>query len=125
MVLNENYFTKIKSNIKSQTDSDFAGSGFGTGSSSPTSSADTLNNETIRKTRQDHFASGNTIFISGFLNASEQNGNDIWEIGFFDTTGSINTGSMQSWNVFNSSVSKVSNKELWVDCELILDVGQK
>jgi len=91
-------------------------------SATPESSADlTLGNETYREPVIDKVKDTNlgTYLFSLQLGLTEANGTNLSELGLFDA---LTLGNMPVRKLFPNPLLKTSDKEVWVDIELKVEV---
>lgn len=111
MVLTDDVLDKFVNDIQSEIDNEWTYGAIGSDDSAPSDTDDSLGNEVLRKARQDYSESGSESTISLFVATTEANGNDINEVGLFDSS---SNGEMKFREVFNS-ISKSNEFELWFD----------
>lgn len=119
MVLTTGTISEIKQAAIDKIVSEFTYVVFGTGSFSGGASATSLGTELTTKARQDYQDLGDSVIISGYLGATEQNGNTITEVGAKDGA----SGNLQSGKNITES-AKTSSNELWTDEEIELSITQ-
>jgi len=120
MVLTTGTLTEIKEAIKDNIIAEFTHIAFGDDDTAETAADTALGNELETKARQESQELSDTVIISGYLSANDQNGNDIKEVGAKDGA----SGNLQSRKVIET-VSKTSSKELWFDEEIKVEVTQE
>ena len=93
----------------------------GTGTTPPMPSDISLENEVLRKERQEYSREDATgkIIISMWLSTLEANGYDLSEVGVFD---SDMDGNMLSRDTF-PPLTKTSDLEVWIDIEYDVEVS--
>ena len=96
----------------------YLGVGTGTATASDTDTA--LDNEVLRKARQEYTNNTNNVIISLWLGTSEANGNDLAEVGCFDASSGGNLLSRDNF----TALSKTNDMEVWFDIEEDVDVSQ-
>lgn len=92
----------------------------GTGTTPPIPSDTSLENEVLRKARQEYTrndATG-TIILSMWIASTEANGNDLSEVGVFDSS---TGGKMLARETF-PSLAKTQDLEVWIDIEFEVEV---
>jgi len=120
MVVTNTILGDLISDILSKFDSyDYVGVGSGT---NPESAADTtLQSETFREQYADKIKDDNngTYLWSIQMGLTENNGNDINEIGVFDASSS---GNMALRKLLSNGITKTSDKEVWIDVQVKVEV---
>jgi len=114
MVLTATYLEKVKEIIKNQIINNYSYGAIGTGTTAASSSDTQLENEVLRKARQEYTEGSNYIVCSLYVSSVEANGNTITEHGWFDSSSGGNM-----WNRFVfSGINKTSDIELWFDVKI-------
>lgn len=93
---------------------------WGSDSTAFSASQTALGSEDIRKARQETTSTANSVTISGFLGAGENNSNDINESGTFDDA---TAGDMHARNTL-TTIEKTTSIEVWVDFSTTIDVQE-
>lgn len=92
----------------------------GTGSTTPTPTDTSLENEVYRKERQEYSEENDSVIISGWIGTNEANGNTIREIGLFnaDSNGDL------LMRAIIDEIQKTDAIELWIDIEERINTSQ-
>jgi len=122
MTLTTTTIDEIKDAVLDRMESKFAYIAVGTDDTTPSSSDTALGNEVLRKSRQEYLRddTNGKITVSMWILSTEANGNDLKEVGVFDTSSG---GNLYSRNVFNT-LTKNNNIEVWIDVEFTTTVQE-
>ena len=120
MVLTNNFLADVKAEAKQEVIDQFTYGAVGDDDTTPTAADTALGNEDLRKARQEYTTLDSNVFVSLFLSASQNNGNDIKEVGFFDAAAA---GNMKQRAV-TTTIAKTSDKECWFDAKVKVTVTQ-
>lgn len=121
MVLNNNFISETKTNVKTVISDNMTHIDFGTGTTTPTIADSAMEASIIRLPRQDITTLSSSVIVSGFLGSGQGNGSTVTEIGVFD--GTTATGIMMD-HALISGIVKTSSKEIWVDIRTNITVSQ-
>lgn len=120
MVVTNTILSNLVSDVLSKFDSyDYVGVGSGTNPESPADT--TLQTETFREQYADKVKDNNngTYLWSIQMGLTENNGNDINEIGVFDT---LSAGNMALRKLLQNGITKTNDKEVWIDVQVKVEV---
>lgn len=121
MVLTADLLEEIRDDVKSELNTLMTHAGVGDDDTTPTAADTSLGNETFRDARDDWDSSGaNTIVGSLTIEASENNSNDIDEIGWFDAASG---GNLWVHNLVNT-ISKTSDVIVYIDTTITISVSE-
>lgn len=121
MVLTDDYISGVEDVVQQDVNNQFTHGAIGTDGSSESSSDTGLGNELLRKARQEITEGLTSTTVSLFVASTEANGNDVQEVGFFDSSSG---GEMQSRDVLSEPISKNDTKEFWFDVQVSWNVTQ-
>ena len=108
----------ILANTVSYIDSTSLYLAVGTGTTPVSASDTTLETETGRYARQDHSTTSDTVTISGYITATQENGNTLTEVGVL--TAAV-AGTLYSHDLYTAIV-KSNSIEIWFDTTYTIDV---
>ena len=111
--------TEVRETTKEKILELFTHVAFGTGTFPGDSGQTALDNETVTKARFEYSELTNSVIVSAFIPANEQNSTTIKEAGAKDGS----TGTLQSGKAL-TEFDKTSTKEFWVDNEVELVLTQ-
>lgn len=120
MVLTTDLLNGVTSSIITEIQAEMTHVAWGSDSTTPTVSDTALGSEDIRKARQETTSTANSVIISGFLGAGENNGNDVNESGTFDDP---SAGNMKARNT-STTIEKTTSVEIWNDFSVTIDVQE-
>jgi len=118
MVVTNETKDDVKANVIQTISDEFQDIVLGTGSSTPSVGDTSLDSQVFQDDRQSTGTYTDRIIISGFVNSGTGNSNTFKEMGFVDSTGTL-----QSRNLIEP-VEKTSSKELWIDEEIKANITQ-
>jgi hypothetical protein len=121
MVIKTLSMDEIRDAAKANIIAEYLYCAFGTGTANPDPSVQTLSGEILRSACQEITSTTNSVTASGFVSASQGNGSVFGNSGIFNSS---SYGEMKSENTFSSTIIKTTDKEVWVDTTVSLQVLQ-
>ena len=120
MVNTTAFLNTVKSGVRTTVLAEGTHVAVGTDNTTPTVSDSALSSEEQRNARQEYTEGTSDVIISGFINSTQANGEDLVEVGVFDAASG---GNMAMHEIF-TAISKTSSIEVWIDVEQQIDVTQ-
>ncbi len=122
MTIIRQFLDDIRDDTKNYIESDVTSIGVGDDDTTPTPTDTILGNETFRDTVDEYDTSGTGVIIASLrIATTENNGEDIDEVGTFDDPSS---GNMKSRNII-TTISKTSDIQVYLDIKYTITVEEK